>query len=176
MARYVGYVPQFCNIPFAYTVKDVMVAGRYAQIKGRSVPGVKDYKKVNQVLKELDILKLKHKTINQLSGGEKQMVMIGRALVQEPKILLMDEPSASLDFGNTYKIISKIKALADKNIGVVMTTHSPKIASLCADKVLMLKNQKVYQYGTLNHVMKDDKLVHLYDLENEEALELCGGL
>lgn len=176
LAKKVAYVPQSCQMPFDYLVKDIVVAGRYAYSSGPGIPKVADYRAVQRVLKEMGIEDLKNRHINQLSGGEQQMVMIARALIQEPKLLLLDEPSASLDFGNTHKVIQKIRDLANRGIGILMTTHSPKIASMCADYILMIKDKKVYKFGEVEEVMCNEDLIHLYDLENDEALELCNSL
>ena len=89
-----------------------------------SLPSVSDKKIAYECLEELGITYLANKSYTQISGGEKQMVLIARALAQKSKIIILDEPTSNLDFGNQVKVLNQIKTLGKKNIGIIMTTHS----------------------------------------------------
>lgn len=116
------------------------------------VRGIKDYKKVDDVMNFLGIDNLKNRYQSQLSGGQKQRVSIARALVTNPKVLLCDEPTASLDINTTYDILEVFKKINRKyNTTIVMVTHDLDVAKYLCDKVAIIKNGKIYD------VIKVDK-------------------
>lgn len=114
------------------SVRDVVAVGRSSRVGMFSHPGAADYEIVEGVLDELGIGKLADRVYTELSGGERQMVLIARALAQQPEYLFMDEPTSNLDFGNQVSLVRLAKELArDRGLGVVMTTHNPNHLFMC---------------------------------------------
>lgn len=171
-AKQVAYVPQFSNTFFPFKVIDVVVMGRNPYIGKFSEPSKEDYKIALQVLEDLGIIDLKNNSFTDLSGGEKQLVLIARALTQQTKILIMDEPTANLDFGNTLKLLSKIIKLKKDNRGILITSHSPQQVVAYATKVLMIKAGKVFQYGKPEKIINYDSVNELYNINIDDISEM----
>ncbi|MDQ1254555.1 MAG: iron complex transport system ATP-binding protein, partial [Euryarchaeota archaeon] len=108
LAKTIGYIPQSNGSTFAYSVLDVVLMGRAPHLSLTSVPGKKDYKIAEEALESLGIFFLKNKTYTEISGGERQLVLMARALAQQPEILLLDEPTSHLDFGNQIRTLKVI--------------------------------------------------------------------
>lgn len=164
-AQQIGYVPQSHVPPFPYSVRDVVVMGRTPHLSIFSVPGDADYSQADEILKKIGIEYLKEKIYTEISGGERQLVIIARALIQNPKILIMDEPTASLDYGNQIKIINTIKAFAKEKISVIMTTHHPEQAFECADLVVAMTENKVISTGLPAEVLTEELIEEIYGVK-----------
>ena len=164
-ARNVGYVPQSHEPPFPYSVPDVVVMGRASRLKNFETPGMHDYMIADRVMNMLGISYLREKTYTQISGGERQMVLVARALAQSPKLLVMDEPTANLDFGNQISVLESIKRLSGRGLGVLITTHSPDHAFLCCDRVILItKSKKVFE-GTVDEIVTEENLREAYGID-----------
>ncbi len=162
-AQKVGYVPQVHTPPFPFKVLDVVVMGRTSHIGVFSSPTTKDRKIAQEALEILSIIHLQERTYTELSGGERQLVMIARALAQQPEILIMDEPTSNLDFGNQIKVLRQIRRLTkESNLGVIMTTHFPDHAFLCASKVAVMGKNHSFVTGTPEDVITDEVLERTY--------------
>ena len=164
-SRIVGYVPQVHEPPFPYTVPDVVVMGRSAHLKSFESPGLKEYRIADRVMEMLGISYLRDKTYTQISGGERQMVLVARALAQEPQLLVMDEPTANLDFGNQIHVLECVKRLSGSGLGVLMTTHSPDHAFLCGDRVILLTKNKEILEGPVDEIVTEENLRRAYGVE-----------
>lgn len=141
LASYTAYVSQFHVPPFPYIVEDVVLLGRLNSVGYFGQPKPYDYDIRDRALSDMGIEHLRGRVYTDISGGERQLVMIARALAQEPKMLVLDEPTASLDYGNMVRVIEKIRALTAKGYGVIMTTHSPDQAFMTdANVVLLMRN------------------------------------
>ncbi|MDD4503466.1 MAG: ABC transporter ATP-binding protein [Clostridiaceae bacterium] len=163
-ARIISYVPQAHTPPFAYSVIDVVMMGRIAHLGSFASPGHKDVVIADRALERLGIESLRNRAYTELSGGERQMVMISRALAQESAFLMMDEPTASLDFGNQVRVIQITKGLAAEGLGIIMTTHFPDHVFQCnASVALMLKGYD-YLCGTANDVLTEENLMRAYGI------------
>ncbi|WP_411677492.1 ABC transporter ATP-binding protein [Caproicibacter sp.] len=160
-ARSVGYVPQAHNTPFPFTVFDVVLMGRTAYFGTFSTPDEQDRKIVERVLEALEIDCLRDRRFTELSGGERQMVLIARALAQKPKILVMDEPTSNLDFGNQIRVLRRIKKLSQSGLGVVMTSHFPDHAFLCSSRVALLRRGGL-QIGAPDTIVTEKNLQDIY--------------
>lgn len=167
IAQKVGYVPQAHVPPFPYTVLEVVMMGRCAHLSLFSAPSKKDRKLAKNILKSLEISYLESEIYTEISGGERQLVLIARALAQQPKLLIMDEPTANLDFGNQMKILNKVKELAKEGLSIVMTTHFPEHAFLCAKQVLVLKKNKEYEQGEPKEIITPVLLKEIYGIDVE---------
>ncbi len=163
-AKIIGYVPQSHVPPFPFTVKDVVLMGRTAHMGAFASPSKKDKEIAEQALKMLDIFSMKDRIYTEISGGERQMVLIARAIAQEPKILIMDEPTSNLDFGNQMKVLGQIKKLAANGLGVLMTSHFPNHVFLCSSQVVLLGRNK-FLVGNPDDVVTEKRLKEIYQVE-----------
>ncbi|MCO8051680.1 MULTISPECIES: ABC transporter ATP-binding protein [Proteus] len=165
LAKVVAYVPQATHIPFSFNVIDMVVMGRGAHLSFFSMPSSQDKTMAMETLEMLSLSHLAHRTFDTLSGGEKQMVLIARALVQQPKLLIMDEPAASLDFGNQIKLLTQVKALKALGISVFMSTHHPQHAASLADDVILLTPHVPVLQDRPDILLTPDNLAHLYGVQ-----------
>ena len=164
-SRHVGYVPQSHEPPFPYSVPDVVVMGRASRLKNLETPGLREYMIAEKVMETLEISYLRDKTYTQISGGERQMVLIARALAASPSLLVMDEPTANLDFGNQIHVLECIRKLSRKGLGVLMTTHSPDHTFLCCDRVILITRDKRVLEGTVDEIVTEENLKEAYGVE-----------
>ncbi|MDR2141704.1 MAG: ABC transporter ATP-binding protein [Deltaproteobacteria bacterium] len=161
-ARLMGYVPQSQFTPFAFSVLDVVLMGRTAHLGPWGRPGRVDYQVAEDSLARLGLEFLRDRYFTELSGGERQMVLIARALAQEPMFLMMDEPTSNLDFGNQAKTLRIIRQLADQGLGVVLTTHYPDHVFQCGDQAALLKPDGSQLVGPLRRVLTAENLSEAY--------------
>ena len=167
LAGYIAYVPQYHTPPFAYSVKDVVLMGRSVHVPGFSSPGDGDREIALEMMTRMGVYELKDEIYTEISGGERQLVLIARALTQQTKYILMDEPAANLDFGNQMRLIREIKKLAGEGIGVCFTTHYPEHAFLSGAMVLALEGKNSYEFGPAEEVVDPDMLRRMYGIEAE---------
>lgn len=138
VARRVSYVPQAHLGYFPFTVRDVVLMGRTAHLAPFASPGRRDFELADAALERLGLDALADSVYTRLSGGERQLTLIARALAQGAPLAIMDEPTASLDLGNQVRVLGEVRALAAAGIGVLMATHDPGQAFLVADRVALL--------------------------------------
>lgn len=162
IARLVGYVPQSQQTPFAFKALDVVLMGRTARIGAFGAPGLQDREAAMAALDTLGAAKLAKRAFTTLSGGERQMVMIARALAQEPTFVMLDEPTAALDFGNQVRVLDQIVRLSESGIGVVMTTHAPDHAFLCEADAALITGPSTIQRGPVADVLTEENLSAAY--------------
>lgn len=161
-ARRIAYVPQAHTPPFPFTVHDVVVMGRAAHIGILGIPGKKDHKIADDAIEMLGIGHLAQKIYTKISGGERQLVLLARAIAQQPQLLCMDEPTASLDFGNQVLVMNRIRTLSAAGITVIMTTHAPSHAFYCADRTAVMGQDRVFFVGRTNETITEERLEKLY--------------
>lgn len=161
-AQAMAYVPQASNAVFPFTVRDIALMGRAARIATFDMPGQADHAATDDALATLGIGALASRPYTDISGGERQLALIARALAQEPRVLVMDEPTANLDFGNQTRVLSQVRALAAKGIAVVLSTHNPDHAFLCADRVAMLHGGGLLALGAPDDVITAASLKTIY--------------
>jgi iron complex transport system ATP-binding protein len=165
LASQMAYIPQGTSPTFPYSVEESILMGRVAFIKPFHLPGKKDYALVRDAMRQLNIEKLAQKSFKEISGGEQQLVIIARALVQQTKILIMDEPTSSLDFGNQLRVLRKVKELSKKGYLVILSSHNPEHAFLFADRVLAIADGKVAGCGKPEEVLTKKLMQKLYNEE-----------
>ncbi|MFV0252189.1 MAG: ABC transporter ATP-binding protein [Beutenbergiaceae bacterium] len=167
VAQSIGYVPQSSNPPFSYTVMDVVLMGRTAYLKSYQSPREADEEIAVAVIERLGITRLMGRRYLELSGGEKQLVLIARALTQQPEILVMDEPTTGLDFGNQQLVLEQVHLLAHEGLAVVMSSHFPDHAFLYGDQALMLRDGTVYALGSPREVITETSMDELYEVQTK---------
>lgn len=138
--------------------------GLAGEIPVFSSPAQKHRKLVEQVLKKMGIQYLAKRGYAKISGGERQLALIARALVQDAKLLIMDEPISNLDFGNQIRVMNMIKELSNEGYSILVSTHNPQMTFWYADKVLVLHDQKVLTYGPTKEKLNEDVLEKIYQV------------
>ncbi|MCW4044365.1 MAG: ABC transporter ATP-binding protein [Candidatus Bathyarchaeota archaeon] len=164
LSKIMGYVPQSSNSTFPFTVFDVVLMGRKPYIHWSL--GERDYAIVADTLAFLGIGELAMRHFNELSGGEQQKVIVARALSQEPQILLLDEPTSSLDIKHQLEILCILKSLAQtKNCSVILSMHDLNLASRFSDRLLMLKKGSIFAVGTPESVLTEENIESVYGVK-----------
>lgn len=161
-AQCFAYIPQSHTPPFPFTVADVVLLGRTPYIGSFARIREKDRVVAYQALRQLSIEHLGNAVYTELSGGQQQLVLIARALAQQPRVLVMDEPTASLDFGNQQLVLSRMRKLTEDGTSVLMVTHDPSHALFCADTVVMMARGGVMAAGTPRETITEENLFALY--------------
>ncbi|MFS8054087.1 ABC transporter ATP-binding protein [Rhizobium sp. BR 317] len=160
-----GFVPQEFSGSFPYSVLDVVLMGRARQIGLFQTPGKIDVEKAMEVLVATGMADYAPRNIDALSGGERQLVLIARALAGENAVLLLDEPASALDLKNQDVVLSLVGTLADREgLAIAFTTHQPNHALAVADKVLLMLDQARTVFGVTDEVMTEDNLEALYGI------------
>ncbi len=161
IAQLMGYVPQSTMYSFPTTVFDVVLLGRKPYL-GWS-PSSKDLEIVSNVLSLLGLDNLILRNFNELSDGEKQKILIARALAQEPKLLLLDEPTSNLDIKHQLEVLSLIRNIAKKKkISAIMAIHDLNLASQFSDRIFFLRQGKIYDFGTPEAVITKENIKAVY--------------
>ncbi|MDR0515073.1 MAG: ABC transporter ATP-binding protein [Coriobacteriaceae bacterium] len=164
-AQHIAYIPQEHTPAFPFTVLEVVLQGRTPHLGTLGSIGRTDNEVAKTALESLAIGHLSGRDYTTLSGGERQMVLIARALAQQPSFLVMDEPTASLDFGNQARVLERVRALAASGIGVIMTTHDPNQALLLGGKVACMGRDGSFVVGDAAATVTPDLLRSLYDVD-----------
>jgi iron complex transport system ATP-binding protein len=161
-ARIIGYVPQVHHGTFAFTVESLVLMGRTAHGSLFAAPTAHDRDVSRAALERFGIGALAQRAYTEISGGERQLVLLARALAQEPRFIVLDEPTASLDFGNQGKVMREIRALAEAGLGVLFTTHDPNHAMRAATRAFLLRDGTCLTEGPVAEVLTRDALEALY--------------
>ena len=173
-ARLIAYVPQFHVATFAFTVEAVVLMGRTAHGNLFSRPSSADRAIAARVLERFGIAHLRERPYTMISGGERQLVLLARALAQEPQFVVLDEPTASLDFGNQGKVLREIRALAASGHGVLFTTHDPNHAMRAADRAYLLRDGARVGEGAIGLILNKAQLEQLYGTSIETVNDSTG--
>jgi iron complex transport system ATP-binding protein len=173
-ARVLAYVPQVHIGTFAFTVETVVLMGRVAHGNLFSRPSAHDHAIAAAALDRFGIGHLAQRPYTMISGGERQLALLARALAQEPSFVVLDEPTASLDFGNQGKVMGEIRALAASGHGVLFTTHDPNHALRAADRAYLLRDGTRIAEGPVKTVLTRAQLETLYRAPVEQIMAPSG--
>lgn len=166
LARVIGYVPQSHEPSFPFTVFDVVLMGRVAHLDIFQQPSSSDYKKAEDALHTVGLGHLREKPYTQISGGERQLALIARALAQEPQVLVLDEPTAHLDFKNQILTLQIIRRLShEKKIAVILSLHDPNHALLFTDKTALVCQGKIISFGPSSEVINRESISQIYGID-----------
>ena len=168
LASIIAYVPQN-NFPnYDYTVLDVALMGALNRTSLLSNFSRYDKAFAQECLQKMGIAHLKNEPYTRISGGERQLTYIARALVQRCKVVFMDEPTNGLDFGNQIKILNMIKSLANDGYTMVQTTHHPRHAQFASNLAMLLKNGKILDYASSDKLINAKNMAKIYGLKTNE--------
>ncbi len=162
LASTVAYVAQAHHCVFPYTVRQIVMMGREARHGYFGKTGQHDRDAAMTALERMGIADLTERIYSELSGGERQLVLIARALAQQPKLLIMDEPVSGLDYGNQMRLLEETAKLAEEGLMIIKSTHYPDHALMVADNVIMLHDGKIYAKGEPEHVIIEESMYKLY--------------
>lgn len=162
VARRVAYVPQAHAAQFAYRVREMVLMGRTAHLGALQQPGRADLEAADAALASLGLAELAEADYTRISGGQRQLVLVARALAQAAPLLVMDEPTASLDFGNQALVLRHVQELRGRGMGIVLSTHDPDHAFAFASEVLLLKDGRLLAKGTPGEVLTPANLEGAY--------------
>ena len=166
----VAYVPQARNTSAAYSVEEMILLGRSSHFNMWQKPKQQDLELVDKILQDLQISHLKGKSCGALSGGELQMVLIAKALISEPKILILDEPESNLDFRNQLIVLETMSRLASEGMACLFNTHYPMHALQRANKALLLCKGGEYQFGDTKQVICEESIRHAFGVDTIKVI------
>ncbi len=162
LARLVGYVPQSATTPFPFTALEIAVMGRTPYLPLSATPSAADRRMASDSLERLRIGHLRDRSFSNLSGGERQLVLLARALVQEAPVLVLDEPTAALDYGNEVRLLQIMTDLAREGRSILMTTHQPAHALGYSNHAVLMRNGAIIADGAPADVVTSERLTELY--------------
>ncbi len=162
LSQWMGLVPQSEYLPFEYTVLEFVLLGRAPYLGPLDLPGENDITIAREALAAAGITELSTRPIPALSGGELQLVLIARALAQQPKVLLLDEPTSHLDLANRNTVLRIMHQMKRNNVTIIFTTHDPEAASLIADDLVLMRGGQVIYTGEMKTTFTNKKLSETY--------------
>lgn len=165
MAHRAAYIPQTHSMTFRYPVRDMVLMGTSHTLSPIASPGAREERLAIDAMERIGIAHLQDRSFDTLSGGEQQLTYIARALAQQARILLMDEPTASLDYGNQQRVLTAVKRLAHEGYTVLFSTHNPQHALWFADRVLAIKDGKAIGFGTPKDTLTAALFYDMYGTE-----------
>ncbi len=164
-AKNIAYVAQSHTPPFPYLAGDVVMLGRVSSTGYFRQPSELDRQVVRRAMEDMGVWHLRENSYTDISGGERQLVMLARAIAQEPHILILDEPTTGLDYGNQVRVLEKICELRDDGYGIIMTSHNPDHAFLCDSTVLLLRRNSPAEFGFAEKVLTERSLRESYGVD-----------
>lgn len=167
IATKIAYIPQYNNTPFNYSVMEMVLMSRVSKLGFFATPSKKDYELAHEALKKVGIEALANRAFGELSGGQKQMVLLARAITQEVNTFIMDEPVAGLDYGNQIRLLELIHELANQGYTFLKTTHYPDHALLVSTRVVVINGGKIVANGSPEDVITKEMIHEVYSINAE---------
>ncbi|MDD3591710.1 MAG: ABC transporter ATP-binding protein [Sulfurovum sp.] len=167
IAAHIAYIPQYHHVPFGYSVLEMVVMGRVSKLGFFASSSKKDYEVASAALCRVGIEELENRPFGQLSGGQKQLVLLARAIAQEVNVFIMDEPVNGLDYGNQIRLLELIGSLAKEGYTFLKTTHYPDHALLVSTRVVVMDGGKIIADGAPEEVIHSDMIKRVYGINAE---------
>ena len=162
IARAAAYIPQIHYPAFNYLVLDMVLMGTSCRVPAFGAPGRRENQCAMVALDMVGVAGLAHRDYLRLSGGEQQLVLIARAIAQDSRLLIMDEPTASLDYGNQIRVMRQVRALADRGYAILQATHNPNQAYQYSDRILAMRDGCILAQGEPRDVFTAPMIDALY--------------
>lgn len=175
-ARLIGLIPQLHTPAFAYSVSEMVMMGRAPHLGWLGTPSRADQSIVEEALEQVGLSELQDRPYTEISGGERQLVLIARGLAQKCRILLMDEPTAHLDLSNQHRVLEIINQLASQGLSFIVSSHSPNDALAYADNVLLLNGGWVTEFGPPTETLTESMLSTVYGIKTEVIFDWKDGI
>jgi iron complex transport system ATP-binding protein len=164
LGRWMGLVPQSENTPFEYSLLEYVLLGRTPYLAPLAMPREEDVAISSEKLEEVGLGSLQGRSVTSISGGERQLMLIARALAQQPKILLLDEPTSHLDLSNKGRLVHLLRQLQERGVTIIFTTHEPDVASALATHMVLMRKGEILTTGPTAQVMTGGNLSELYHM------------
>ncbi len=166
LAKEMAVVPQDTSVSYDFDVYDIVLMGRNPHLKRFQKESEVDFQIVKEAMEQTDTLHLKDRKINEISGGERQRVIIARALAQQSKIILLDEPTSSLDIHHQLEVLELLKRLnKEKKVTIIAVLHDMNLAARYSQEILLLHHGKMLTMGKTEEVMTVENLQQAYQME-----------
>jgi iron complex transport system ATP-binding protein len=164
LGQWIGLVPQNESVAFDFSLLEYVLFGRTPYLPPLGMPSESDMQIAEEMLNLVGLAEIKNRPIPSISGGERQLVLLARALAQQPKILLLDEPTSHLDLSNKGRLVNILRKLQKQGVTIIFTTHEPDVASAIATNMVLMKKGCILQAGLANDVMTSESLTELYSM------------
>lgn len=164
LGQWMGLVPQSEHTAFEYSLLEFVLLGRAPHLPPLAMPGKADCDIAADALRQVGLSDMQDRSILSLSGGERQLVLVARALAQQPRLLLLDEPTSHLDLSNKGRLVHLLRELAATGVTILFTTHEPDVASALASHLVLMQKGRVLKTGTLEEIFTSQELTRLYQL------------
>ena len=165
IAAAAGYVPQLHTPAFDYTVADFVLMGSAPRVGMFAKPKESETIRAYDALARMGIAHLADRSYMEISGGERQQALIARAIVQEPEVILFDEPTAHLDYGNQHRVLKLINEMSEQGFSIVITTHNPDHALLLDDCVAIVEKNGRITSGKSREILTEENLCWIYGID-----------
>jgi len=162
LGQWMALLPQSERVPFEYSILEYVLLGRAPYLAPLDMPGAEDCRIGEQVIEQVGLGQLNGRAITTLSGGERQLALMARALAQQPSLLLLDEPTSHLDLGNKVRLLGLLQDLAARGVTLLLTTHEPEVAAAIATHLVLMRDGEVYRAGPLPQVFTAEHLSATY--------------
>jgi iron complex transport system ATP-binding protein len=166
-------VPQKEHIPFEYSIMEYVMLGRAPHLRPLEMPGEEDCRIAAEAIETVGMDPADTKPITELSGGERQLLLIARAIAQQPRLLILDEPTAHLDLRNKKRVVTILSELVSEGKTMLLTTHEPEVAMALADRAVLMRDGKALHAGPLQELLTSELLSATYG--SEIAVSETGG-
>ncbi|MDH3023645.1 ABC transporter ATP-binding protein [Gordonia alkanivorans] len=161
----IGYVPQASASNFAYSVFDMVLMGRAKKVSAFATPSRADAARTREILERVGIAELATRSFAELSGGQRQLVLIARALVSDCNFLILDEPVSALDLRNQARVLELLRNLATEGMGILLTTHNPDHVLHLGGRAVVMRSVDDIRVGSVPELVTDDVLSELYGID-----------
>jgi iron complex transport system ATP-binding protein len=163
--RAMSLVPQREHIPFEYSALEYVMLGRAPHLRTLEVPGPGHLRVAREALSTVGLTGRHGESINRLSGGERQLLLIARSLSQQPRLLLLDEPTSHLDLKNKRRVVDLLKSLAERGVSILLTTHLPEVAAALADRIVLMREGSILLHGPPGEILTEENLSGTYGVD-----------